>query len=64
VELVVRDDGLGFDVQAARKRAAAGASLGLLTMRERASLAGGTLSIESAPGRGTIVCARFPATLH
>jgi signal transduction histidine kinase len=60
VELVVRDDGAGFDVPVARRRAATGASQGLLTMEERVSLTGGTLSIESAPGQGTIVRARFP----
>ncbi len=59
VELVVRDDGSGFDVQSARASAIAGASQGLLTMEERASLAGGSLSIESAQGRGTTVRARF-----
>jgi signal transduction histidine kinase len=60
VQLVVRDDGKGFDVRAARDRAAYGASLGLLSMEERASLAGGTLQIESTPGHGTTIRARFP----
>jgi PAS domain S-box-containing protein len=58
--LLVCDDGKGFDVTAARKRAAAGASQGLLTMQERASLAGGTLSIDSAAGQGTTIGVRFP----
>jgi len=35
LELSVRDDGGGFDVAAARRRAAAGASLGLAGMEER-----------------------------
>jgi len=60
LELAVRDDGVGFDVRAARERAAAGASLGLLGMEELASLAGGRLTIESAPGQGTAILARFP----
>jgi two-component system sensor histidine kinase DegS len=64
VELAVRDDGAGFDVPEARRRAATGASLGLMTMEERVSLAGGTFSIESASGRGTTVRARFPETPH
>jgi two-component system sensor histidine kinase UhpB len=59
--LAVRDDGIGFDVQAAQRRAALGASLGVVSMGERAALAGGTLRIESAPGAGTVVLACFPA---
>lgn len=56
--LTVHDDGRGFDVQAARARAASGNSLGLLSMEERATLAGGRLSIESS-GTGTLVTATF-----
>jgi len=60
VEVLVHDDGTGFDVAAARERAAAGASLGLLGMQERVSLAGGQLEIESGEGRGTTVRAHLP----
>lgn len=60
VRLAVVDDGIGFDAAAARTRAEAGASLGLLGMHERALLAGGTLTLLSAPGRGTEVEAVFP----
>jgi signal transduction histidine kinase len=60
LELTVNDDGAGFDVAAARARAEAGESLGLLDMREMASLAGGTLSLISSVGRGATVRARFP----
>jgi two-component system, NarL family, sensor histidine kinase UhpB len=62
LQLVVRDDGRGFDVPAARKRAAHGGSQGLLSMQERAALAGGDLEIESKVGRGTSVRARLPLT--
>jgi signal transduction histidine kinase len=41
VELSVHDDGVGFDPQAARARPVQGGSLGLLSMQERAELAGG-----------------------
>jgi two-component system sensor histidine kinase UhpB len=58
--LTVRDDGGGFDVEAARRRAALGQSLGVVSMAERAALAGGELRIESAPGAGTTVRAAFP----
>ncbi|MBY0396500.1 MAG: sensor histidine kinase, partial [Thermoleophilia bacterium] len=52
--------GAGFDVAAATARAGRGESLGLINMAERAELAGGELTIDSAPGRGTRVVARFP----
>lgn len=58
--LSVRDDGGGFDPEAARRRAAGGASLGLAGMEERIALAGGTLELRSAPGQGTILLATFP----
>lgn len=61
LELRVRDDGQGFDAEVAMRRGAEGASLGLLTLRERAEAAGGRLEIESAPGEGTEVRASFPA---
>jgi PAS domain S-box-containing protein len=52
---VVEDDGGGFDADAV-----AGHRLGILGMRERAALVGGTLTVESGPGRGTTVIARVP----
>lgn len=58
--LSVRDDGRGFDVEAAQRRAAGGASLGVVSMEERVALAGGSLHIQSAPGQGTVVVASFP----
>jgi PAS domain S-box-containing protein len=56
----IEDDGRGFDVEAARARAARGDSFGLLGMEERALLAGGTIEIISSIGRGTTIIARFP----
>jgi two-component system sensor histidine kinase UhpB len=58
--LEVRDNGAGFDVPTAWQRAARGTSLGLYGMRERVELLGGTIDIQSAPGRGTTVRARLP----
>ncbi len=52
LELVVSDDGTGFDAASSDARAR---RLGLVTMAERAHAAGGTLQIESAPGAGTTV---------
>lgn len=60
LRLSVRDDGVGFDVLAARERAGKGGSLGLLSMEERAQLLGGRLEIASSSGRGTEVTAWFP----
>lgn len=53
----VRDDGRGFDPEAALR---AGRSRGLVGMRERAELLGGELRIESTPGEGATVTAVFP----
>jgi signal transduction histidine kinase len=60
LELGIFDDGRGFDVAAARRRASRGESQGLLNMQERVALAGGELAIDSAAGRGTAIRARFP----
>jgi len=55
--LVIEDDGRGF----AAGQAAPEGGLGLIGMRERAAHLGGTLEVESAPGRGTTVFVRVPA---
>lgn len=64
LELVIRDDGIGFDVQAAREHSARGTSLGLLGMQERVLLLKGQLRVKSAPGVGTEIRARFPLALR
>lgn len=53
VRFAIRDDGAGFDYEAARLRALAGGSIGLAGMQERVELLGGTLEIDSSSGRGT-----------
>jgi signal transduction histidine kinase len=50
--LRIADDGTGFDVAAAIR---AGKGLGLTSMRERAEMLGGHLSVVSSPGSGTVV---------
>jgi signal transduction histidine kinase len=60
LELLVEDDGAGFDVAAAQRRAGENAGLGMIGMQERAALMGGRIDWESAPGRGTRVRARIP----
>jgi signal transduction histidine kinase len=54
LELTVRDDGVGFTVDKALSE------LGLVGMRERAELVGGSFQIESASDEGTTLRARFP----
>ena len=57
VLLVIEDDGCGF-VAPPPDRMDRG--MGLLGMRERAALSGGTAEIESAPGKGTTIYVRVP----
>ena len=59
VEIVVRDDGAGFAMDAAAPGAG---HYGLVGMRERARLAGGELEVASTPGQGTVV--RLFLTTH
>ena len=54
IELSVRDDGAGFDPAAGTE------GFGLLGMHERVELLDGTLTVDSAPGRGTTVRASLP----
>lgn len=53
--LQVQDDGVGFDPSQVGKR-----SYGLLGMRERSTLLGGTVHIDSAPGKGTCIRVQLP----
>ncbi len=60
VRFTVADDGCGFDVPSLGALAGGG-RLGLLGMRERARLLGGTCEIRSGPGHGTRVAVALPA---
>jgi signal transduction histidine kinase len=55
LRLRVSDQGRGFDPSAKTD------GFGLVGMRERVTLAGGTLELESAPGAGTTILAILPA---
>lgn len=57
VVLRVADDGRGFDPAGVRR---AGRHLGLVSMRDRAHGVGGTLTVESEPGKGTTIELEVP----
>jgi signal transduction histidine kinase len=54
---LIRDNGRGFDADAAFRN---GATTGLFGMRERAAHAGGTLGVRSGEGKGTEIRLEFP----
>jgi signal transduction histidine kinase len=54
--VIVEDDGIGFDADLARESG----HLGLLGMEERTEMLGGTLTVESEPGRGTTLFVEVP----
>jgi PAS domain S-box-containing protein len=56
---VVEDDGSGFDARATPDEG----GLGLVGMKERAASAGGTVRIDSRPGKGTRVRLSIPQTV-
>ena len=60
IELEVRDDGQGFDLQNALSVDGSRKGLGLISMRERAELSGGSFTVESAAGAGTGIRASWP----
>jgi signal transduction histidine kinase len=55
VGIEIRDDGSGFSVDSAAR------GFGLAAMRGRVEESGGTVSVESAPGRGTRVAVLIPS---
>jgi signal transduction histidine kinase len=57
--LSVLDQGTGFDAQGVT---ASGMGVGLVNMRDRLDAVGGTLTVQSRPGRGTTVTALVPRT--
>jgi signal transduction histidine kinase len=65
LQVVIEDNGAGFDPEAVNQGYDKRGSIGLLTMRERADLIDGHLAIESnrvAPRPGTKVTLRVPST--
>ncbi len=62
LRMTVHDDGRSFDVERVlfAKNRHRRKGLGLLGMRERIEMVGGTFSIASAPGKGTTIIAQLP----
>ena len=58
VTMIIEDNGRGFDFTAANKKG--DQCLGLMGMKERVNLLGGSFVIESAPGEGTTIRVRIP----
>jgi signal transduction histidine kinase len=57
----IRDDGCGFDLEQLKKvQSSSRPPLGLAGMQERALLLGGSVNIQSRPGRGTLIEAFIP----
>jgi signal transduction histidine kinase len=60
LEIEIEDDGKGFDPAGVADAAPSGRGLGLMGIRERLELLGGTAQIDSSPGQGTRVVLRVP----
>jgi two-component system, NarL family, sensor histidine kinase DegS len=60
VRMVIEDNGRGFDADSVLRRGPVAGHFGLAGLRERASLLGGCVRIESQPGRGTRVIVQVP----
>jgi PAS domain S-box-containing protein len=60
IELAIEDNGQGFDVEHVRSWKSLKKGFGLISMKERTELSGGSFSIKSAPGEGTVVRASWP----
>jgi two-component system sensor histidine kinase UhpB len=60
VQLAIRDDGVGFAVASTLEQAAERGRLGLLGMRERVQILGGTLDVDATPGHGTRIRISLP----
>jgi signal transduction histidine kinase len=56
VELTIRDEGVGFDEEEARRRG----GLGLTSIDERVRLVSGTVNVNTSPGHGTQIVVRVP----
>ena len=63
IKIVVKDNGLGFNVQQIKKEQSSRESFGLVGMRERVELLEGRMEIESAENQGTSVVIHIPTNV-
>jgi signal transduction histidine kinase len=61
IRLCVKDNGCGFDPDDVIRSSDPLSGYGLKGMSDRAEVVGGSLSLDSSPGRGTTVCLELPA---
>ena len=61
IELAIIDDGVGFNLEEMLTKERSSRGLGLESMRERTELSGGSFTIQSAQGQGTVIQASWPA---
>ncbi len=59
--LIINDNGIGFKMPERTSDLALSGKIGIIGMRERARLIGGTLIVQSEPGMGTTVTLRIPS---
>jgi signal transduction histidine kinase len=62
VSLIIEDDGIGFEPTKKAVMTGDDRGLGLVGMKERAELIGGSIEIESSPDNGTTIYVRVPAS--
>jgi len=62
IRMEIKDNGQGFEVDGTSKAKTKNNRLGLLGMRERVEMVGGTFCVESAPGTGTTVRVEVPVS--
>lgn len=60
IELCIKDDGDGFDPESLSSRDSLKKGLGLSSMKERVEFSGGSFSLNSAKGKGTVIRAVWP----
>jgi signal transduction histidine kinase len=60
IELVIQDNGQGFNVEETLSKESYKRGLGLSSMKERAELSGGSFTIESVEGKGATIRVSWP----
>jgi signal transduction histidine kinase len=60
LELIIKDDGRGFDPESVLETEDVETGFGISSMKERTELSGGSFSIESGEGAGTTIRAAWP----